>query len=88
MSNPEKFKKDDLSREAHGLFVEHRKAEIAEKEREGRILHEAIEAQKAIHWLIDYDVVTHDMTIDDVLGLLEETVKKTIEKYDKQKNEQ
>ena len=88
MPNPEKFPIDDLSHEAHELFIANEKAEIDKKEREGRVLYEAKKAHESILWLLEYGVVSKDMPINDVLGLLDETIKEINEKFKKKMNEE
>lgn len=91
MPNPEKlpkFETDDLSHEAHELFTAYEKEEIKRKEREGRILYEARKAHESILWLLEYGVVSKDMPINDVLGLLDDTIKEINDSYHKKKDEQ
>ena len=88
MPNPEKFQKDALSEEAHELFITDQRAEIDRKQRESRIFYEAKSAHASILRLLEYGVVSKDMPINDVLGLLDETIKEINESYHKKKDEQ
>lgn len=91
---PEKPEKDALSHEAHELFMAHKedvaakeKEGIAAKEREGRILHESLDAFPAVKYLLEYGLLTKDMTVEDALGLMEETIKEIRAKYKRQADE-
>lgn len=93
-NSSEKPKNDALSHEAHELFVAHKeelvakeKEEIAAREREGRILHESLHALPAVTYLLEYGLLTKDMTVEDALGLMDETIKEIQAKYKRQADE-